>query len=473
LSFKSELKSLIIEYGYDSETANDIINNFNCLDFSFLFFGDLFFEFKNRLIQPENTKRPIRINMKVLKEALPKLKKEFGKDEKDVMFTSAKLFTYELVCPLKMYYKMQKSEFQSFKTTIIDRIWWGQELGLYKKNDVESYDDVYNLLFDISYEDVKQVIDEKTEGLTFDNLIDDEFIKIFKTKELYYEKCIRPIDEFNMNNEEIQIPEPSKGLVPKNVMFKIYKRPIYEIFKRLCCDLDFYLAIYGKTINKVDIRMARDAIIYEILSLIKGSIPKEDYANINMGNLAESCFAIILPTMRWTFEHIPTHTFIVAVPDGIGEDFIYEFKATRSKQNLYEISSVGKLQANIYGSLFKREKYVVEVLIQSILNRSEYLRQDYIRKYDFFAIEPSIVRYGPEPVSNADFNISVFELTEMKERLQFLRPRGNDVEICKKCEPFIKKNCYFYNNVVKPLLELEKKLKDKEKNVFHNFDMVR
>jgi hypothetical protein len=49
---------------------------------------------------------------------------------------------------------------------------------------------------------------------------------------------------------------------------------------------------------------------------------------------------------------------VVGIPDGIGEDFVYEFKSTRMSYGGLRryVLPVTRAQANIYAWLFKRQR---------------------------------------------------------------------------------------------------------------------
>jgi hypothetical protein len=52
---------------------------------------------------------------------------------------------------------------------------------------------------------------------------------------------------------------------------------------------------------------------------------------------------------------------VVGIPDGVGEDFVYEFKSTKIRRLDRYVLPVTRAQANIYARLFKRQRWVVEI----------------------------------------------------------------------------------------------------------------
>jgi CRISPR/Cas system-associated exonuclease Cas4 (RecB family) len=65
------------------------------------------------------------------------------------------------------------------------------------------------------------------------------------------------------------------------------------------------------------------------------------------------------PTIFWAKEW--DRYVVVGVPDGIGEDFVYEFKSTTIRRLDKYMLPVARAQANIYAWLFKRQRWVVEI----------------------------------------------------------------------------------------------------------------
>lgn len=69
------------------------------------------------------------------------------------------------------------------------------------------------------------------------------------------------------------------------------------------------------------------------------------------------------PTIRWNFEW--NKFVIIGVPDGLEEQYVYEYKTT-SNQHLYNfIKPIALAQADLYGFFFKRLKKRVQITILS------------------------------------------------------------------------------------------------------------
>ncbi len=65
------------------------------------------------------------------------------------------------------------------------------------------------------------------------------------------------------------------------------------------------------------------------------------------------------PTILWAKEW--DKYVVVGVPDGVGGDFVYEFKTTKIRRFDKYVLPVARTQANIYTWLFKRQRWVVEI----------------------------------------------------------------------------------------------------------------
>ncbi len=77
------------------------------------------------------------------------------------------------------------------------------------------------------------------------------------------------------------------------------------------------------------------------------------------------------PTIRWNFEW--RDYVVVGIPDGITEEFVYEFKTTKSNFLFRYIERVALTQADLYGYFFKRDKKRVQVYV---------IQQDSVLSFD-------------------------------------------------------------------------------------------
>lgn len=79
------------------------------------------------------------------------------------------------------------------------------------------------------------------------------------------------------------------------------------------------------------------------------------------GELFESFKAEQYPTIRWNFAW--DKYVVVGVPDGITKEFVYEFKATKSRFLMNFLKPVAFTQADLYGYFFRRSKKRVQIYI--------------------------------------------------------------------------------------------------------------
>ena len=84
------------------------------------------------------------------------------------------------------------------------------------------------------------------------------------------------------------------------------------------------------------------------------------------GGLCEEFIAERYPTIRWNFEW--DDFVIVGVPDGISDEFVYEFKTTGSEFLLSYLEPYALVQGDLYGHFFKRNYKRVQVYVMDEQN---------------------------------------------------------------------------------------------------------
>jgi hypothetical protein len=84
------------------------------------------------------------------------------------------------------------------------------------------------------------------------------------------------------------------------------------------------------------------------------------------GELCEQFIAERYPTIRWNFEW--DDFVIVGVPDGISDEFVYEFKTTGSEFLLSHLEPCALVQGDLYGHFFKRNYKRVQVYVMDEQN---------------------------------------------------------------------------------------------------------
>ena len=91
-------------------------------------------------------------------------------------------------------------------------------------------------------------------------------------------------------------------------------------------------------------------------------VSTQDHDPLAFGNIAHLVVARRYPTLRWNFawrEYV-----VVGVPDGMGKDFVYEFKTAGSDYLAAYSRPVAAAQADLYGLFFEKQKKVVEFYVR-------------------------------------------------------------------------------------------------------------
>lgn len=84
----------------------------------------------------------------------------------------------------------------------------------------------------------------------------------------------------------------------------------------------------------------------------------EEMKPIERGRVAEKLYAERYPYFSW---HFPWERYVVVcIPDGITNEFIYEFKTTKHAKYRKEALKQGSVQADIYGYFFRRPRKRVQ-----------------------------------------------------------------------------------------------------------------
>lgn len=91
------------------------------------------------------------------------------------------------------------------------------------------------------------------------------------------------------------------------------------------------------------------------------------------GSWAEWRYGERHPTVRWSFEWGPY--VVVGVPDGLGKDFVYEFKSTGNEFLLPYQRPVARAQADLYGFFFGKRRKRIDIRVESE-GRTERIRED-------------------------------------------------------------------------------------------------
>lgn len=69
------------------------------------------------------------------------------------------------------------------------------------------------------------------------------------------------------------------------------------------------------------------------------------------------------PTIRWNFDY--EDYIVIGVPDGITNEFVYEYKTTGNNWLLKWIKPVAMIQADIYGYFFRRKYKRIQIMTRN------------------------------------------------------------------------------------------------------------
>jgi len=119
-------------------------------------------------------------------------------------------------------------------------------------------------------------------------------------------------------------------------------------------DIEKLLKEKGENGCKVDERRKINLEELELLEMI--------YEPTELWCICQFEFAERYPTIRWNF-HWKDYV-VVGVPDGITDEFVYEFKTTGSNFLMNYTKPVAFTQADLYGYFFKRVMKRIQILIR-------------------------------------------------------------------------------------------------------------
>lgn len=98
----------------------------------------------------------------------------------------------------------------------------------------------------------------------------------------------------------------------------------------------------------------------------------EDYPKMR-GSLLHLIHAEKYPSIRWNFSW--KDYVIVGIPDGITDDFVYEFKTTRSWFLYNYVKPVAFMQGDLYGYFFRRPKKRVQIYITQARKKKTFFNE--------------------------------------------------------------------------------------------------
>jgi CRISPR/Cas system-associated exonuclease Cas4 (RecB family) len=238
------------------------------------------------------------------REGLEKLlhleKQRRGVDENSLVFIGMADVAAYYWCAMKSLYKNRKMELAFFASYLYDRLSYSLQLGLIK-NLPQSPEEILRIGDEIGFNDIEQLLKERA-------VSEDQaaFIKAGKVI----------VDE---HGDQFLVINPALSLEDIDLLQQWAK---------------------NRGIRVVNFDEAPPTVQGEIIEAAKA----ERY-----------------PTIRWNFAW--DKYVVVGVPDGITNEFVYEFKTTKSKFLMNFLKPVALTQADLYGYFFKRNRKRVQIYI--------------------------------------------------------------------------------------------------------------
>jgi len=173
-----------------------------------------------------------------------------------------------------------------------------------------------------------------------------------------------PLQSF-LSNVSMELQFFASYLVDR-IAYSIYFNQLQEFPQDLNKFLDIGEGLKFSDIEEIlkDIGLAQtvENKIKQKLLIRHESITQVEENYKSAGEVEELLYAEPYPTIRWNFKF--KDFIVVGVPDGITEEFVYEFKSTGKESYIKNILPVAQAQADLYGYFFKRHKKRVQVRIR-------------------------------------------------------------------------------------------------------------
>lgn len=99
--------------------------------------------------------------------------------------------------------------------------------------------------------------------------------------------------------------------------------------------------------------------------LIRFSLGENEFISVPplmAGQLMETIKSEQYPKISWNFEY--GRYVVIGAPDGITDDFVYEFKSQNKRRYLIEDMGKASAQADLYGYFFRRENKRIQIYIR-------------------------------------------------------------------------------------------------------------
>lgn len=169
----------------------------------------------------------------------------------------------------------------------------------------------------------------------------------------YINSIPNEINELLTTGDEITFDDLEKLLENRKILGA--KPPPYILISS--DDLNQKLMVLNPSISVEEKKNAKALAVKEGIKIMN----LDDLPPKLRGELYEEFIAERYPTLRWNFQW--NDFVIVGVPDGISDEFVYEFKTTASEFLLAYLEPCALAQGDLYGYFFKRKFKRVQVYV--------------------------------------------------------------------------------------------------------------
>lgn len=151
------------------------------------------------------------------------------------------------------------------------------------------------------------------------------------------------------------------------------------------------LEINGPTVTRIKARLGEDGETTYLIS--PGATPEDvevfglpesllvrdlEVDPIFRGEIYHERYAEKYPSIRWNFRW--RHFTVIGEPDGLTDDFVYEYKSTRERFLFHFVKPVAITQADLYGYFFERSKKKVQIHIISENQTETFEEEVHVKK---------------------------------------------------------------------------------------------
>ncbi|MHA1645662.1 MAG: PD-(D/E)XK nuclease family protein [Candidatus Freyarchaeota archaeon] len=202
-------------------------------------------------------------------------------------------------CAMRSLLRSRKNEPGFFASYLHDRLWYSHLLGLIEKLP-KSEKKLLEVGDEITFKDIEKLLKEKTQ----------------RPQDISLLPVATTITDKNGNKVMVMTPDMSPE------------------------EKDYYEGLAKE----------QDARVVDL----------EEFPAIR-GEMLQATRAERYPTIRWNFNW--KDYVVVGTPDGITNDFVYEYKTTRNRFLMSYTKPVAQTQADLYGYFFRRNRKRVQIYI--------------------------------------------------------------------------------------------------------------